>query len=200
MSSQSGASHRDDGLESPVPHPTTPSENRTSHFRLLDLPPELRLIINEFVLFSDFEECAPFSRGSLVHPLYYVSREMQAEVEPTYIKALDNYEDRVRDTVHVALKRMASTCQATVDHSEAMRQAEEAGNMTREDWRKGRVVSRELEAERREAMNEWLLLDKKGARRKLEIELQTTRINLARAREEEDEAEEAEVDEASDSD
>ncbi|PPJ49792.1 hypothetical protein CBER1_03304 [Cercospora berteroae] len=193
MSSQSGASHRDDGLESSVAGTITPSNNQTSHFRLNDLPPELRLIIHEFVLFSDFEERQAISKEALAHHFYYVSRGMQAEVELTYIKALDNYWYRVNGTADEALRKASSALQATEDHSEAMRRVEEAGNMTQEAWRKGRVVEDQLEAARRTATEEYFCMRKKGDRRLLEVQLQITKIKLAKARREEDDDEDAEA-------
>ncbi|GIZ36800.1 hypothetical protein CKM354_000026700 [Cercospora kikuchii] len=130
MSSQSGASHRDDGLESSVSDAVTPCQ---THFKFLDLPTELRLMISEFVLFSDFEERKAISKEPLAHPLYYVSHEMQAEVESTYIKALYNYSERVRLTVNEATDKLLSLYSTSVKHSKALLESMNAGSMTSEE-------------------------------------------------------------------
>ncbi|PPJ49801.1 hypothetical protein CBER1_03303 [Cercospora berteroae] len=107
-------------------------DRQQDHFNFLGLPPELRLIVYEMALFSDFDERSLPPPKTVAQPLYYVSRGLQAESEWTYIKAIQHYHSSLSDHVCDAFDKASAACQEEMNHVHFMLGA--FASMTAEEY------------------------------------------------------------------
>lgn len=117
MASTSQSSKLEGNIESvTVESATVGGDRQRDHFNFLELPPELRLIVYELAMFSDFDERDFPPPKTVAQPLYYVSRDVQAESEWTYIKAIQRYHSSLSDHVCAAFDKATAACQEEMDH------------------------------------------------------------------------------------
>ncbi|KAM3423730.1 hypothetical protein BST61_g1141 [Cercospora zeina] len=181
-SSQLPTSEDQVNIDSSIAKPVANSDgSQPTHFRYLDLPAELRLLINEFVIFSDYAERPLDTREPLHHPLYYVSRNTQAESEKTYIKALESYRERLDEAHNSAVQKVLSICMAKLDYAQAAMQT--ADTLTDEGFEAYLTTIVQMEMQKLEAVEELGHAERMVNARKAQISAALLEINLTRTRE-----------------
>lgn len=84
----------------------------------MTLPPELRLEIYEFTLYTHYSELNPKTalNRTIEHPLNHTCRLMRKESLPVYGKALDMYLTEIRALAQAACNKLEAHYQFILDH------------------------------------------------------------------------------------